>query len=103
MGSVFEHYYGILASVTYQVKIGQKYTKVEHVISRFASSKFPSVIILTKLFFRFVFSIVGAIVHILPFETLLFALAGCNWENEAFRCCEFNDGDGSHSFPGYQR
>ena len=42
-------------------------TKAEHVISGFASSKFPSVIILAKLFFCFTFSLFGAIVHIFSF------------------------------------
>ena len=40
---------------------------------------------------------------LVPFETLLFALADYNWENEAFGCCKFNDGDNRRrSFPEYQ-
>ena len=62
-GSDFAHAHGILASVTDQGTNSEEYTKIEHVISGFANSKFPFVIILAKLFFRFTFSLIGAIVH----------------------------------------
>ena len=61
--SIFSHAHGILASVTDQCTNSEEYTIVEHVISGLTNSKFPSVIILAKLFFRFTFSKIGAIVH----------------------------------------
>ena len=61
--SDFAHAHGIRASVTVQRINSEEYTKVEHVISGFASLKFLSVINLTKLFFCFTFSLFGAIVH----------------------------------------
>ena len=63
MGSHFAHAHGVLANVTDQGTNSEEYTKIEYVLSGFASSKFPSVIILAMLFFRFTFSLIGAIVH----------------------------------------
>ena len=60
-GSGFTDAHGIPESVTGQCRNSEEYTKVELLNCGFASSKFPYVIILAKLFFRFTFSIVGAL------------------------------------------
>ena len=62
-GSDFAHAHGIPASVTDQGTNSEEYTKFEHVIFGFASSKFPSVIILARLLFRLTISIFGSVVH----------------------------------------
>ena len=61
--SNFAHAHGIPVIVADQGTNSEEYTKVEHVISGLTNSKFPSVIILAKLFFCFTFSLIGAIVH----------------------------------------
>ena len=62
-GSDFAHAHLIPASATDQCTDSEEYTKFEHVISEFASSKFPSVIILAKLFSRLTILLFGAVVH----------------------------------------
>ena len=52
--------------------------------------------------FRFTFYYFGAKLHSL-FWTFLFAVANFIWDNEASRCCEFNDGENGRFFPIYQR
>ena len=93
--------HGSPASLSDHVLTSQNHLKVETPKARLLSMSLAKVpLVLTPEVFSFAlhFHILVVWTIVVLFHTLLFCLTDFNWEDQAFRCCEYNDGKNCHRF-----